>query len=562
MGRVVVFGRVALALMVMVSLTVMALPRAQLAPLGVVNPSQAVIAAGVAAAVLMLIGVALSGPAGPRGPATLGLLVAAGMVAGAAVGATRLPDFGSSVAWLVSLLLVPALVQMSLAWPQGWPQHRFERWLTLATWGVVGVVGLARLAVWDPFADATCVLGCGANPLALHTDPRLARELLDALLVGMAVACLAAAVLVLRRRRFWPGGVACVVLGTDALVRLSTDGPLPQATAVALHQARCGALAVVGGALALAGWTRLRRHGRLVRLAAELDTSPAPGTYEASLRDALGDPTLRISYPVSGQQAFVTADGAPAPAVGLGQATTVLVRSGTPLAVITHEAQHADALAASLGPAARMAIDNERMQAQLQSRLDELRASRERIVEHGDAERLRLERDLHDGAQQRVLMIGYELSRAAQADPSLAAALDPVRRDVATALDELRDIAHGIYPGILESLGLPAALGALADGPVPFQVDDAPVKRLPPGAECAVYNIVSTALGHPQPTREGLPAQVTAAVDLRGDTLHLHLAGLGELPAPLVQSWEDRVGALGGAVHVSGSELECGLPCG
>lgn len=557
-----VLARVALAVMVVVSLTVMALPRAQLAPLGVVNPSEAVIGAGVAAAVVMLIGVALSAPVGPQGAATLGLLVVAGMVAGAAVGAIRLPDIGSSVAWLVSLLLVPALVQMSLAWPQAQPQPRVERWLAMATWAAVGVVGLARLAVWDPFADATCVLGCAANPLALHSDPRLARTLLDVMLVATAAACLATAALVMRRNRFWPGGVACLLLATDALVRLAADGPLAQPTAVALHQARCIGLALVGGALAMAGWSRLRRHGRLLRLAAELDASPAPGTYQASLRRALGDPTLRITYPGVRKQPTDATEDAPASAGGRGQATTVLVRSGTPVAVITHHQQHGAALAAALGPAARMAIDNERMQAQLRSRLEELRASRERIVERGDAERLRLERDLHDGAQQRLLMTGYELSRATLADPSLAAALHPVSRDVATALDELREIAHGIYPGILESLGLPAALGALADGPVPFQLQDCPDRRLAPPAERAVYHIVATALGHPQRSNADGPALVTAAVGLPGDTLHLHVTGLGPLPTGLVQTWQDRVGALGGKVEVSGSQLECVLPCG
>ena len=312
MGGVPVFVRVALALAVMASLTVMALPRAQLAPWGVLNPPEAVIAATVAAAVLLLLGVALSVPAGPHGAATLGLLVAAAVVAGAAVGATALPAVVSTVAWLVSLMLVPAVVQMSLAWPRGWPEHRAEVRLVVATWTLVGVLGVARVVVWDPFADATCVLDCGDNPLALYPDPGLARALLDALLVGTAAACAATAALVLRPSRFWAGGVACVVLAADAIFRLSTDGPLPQDTAVALHQARCVSLALVGGALAMTGWARLRRHGRLLRLAADLDASPAPGTYDASLGHALGDPTLRIAYPVDGQAGVEDRAGQPA----------------------------------------------------------------------------------------------------------------------------------------------------------------------------------------------------------------------------------------------------------
>jgi signal transduction histidine kinase len=356
--------------------------------------------------------------------------------------------------------------------------------------------------------------------------------------------------------------VACVVLAADALLRLATDGPLPQATAVALHQARCVSLALVGGALAMTGWARLRRHGRLLRLAADLDASPNPGTYAASLGQALGDPTLRITYPVSGQDGVDEPTGQPAGPPPQGQATTVLVRSGSPVATITHQSQHSEALAAALGPAARMAIDNERLQVQLRARLDELRASRERIVERGDAERLRLERDLHDGAQQRLLMIGYELHQASRADPGLAGALDPVNRDVGTALDELRDIAHGIYPGILESLGLPAALGALADGPVPVEVHVTLAQRLPAPAERAVYHVVSTALVHPHRTEDGFLGPISVLVGLHGTSVQLHLSGLGGLPPALVQTWEDHLGALGGGIHVCGPTVEGWVPCG
>ena len=560
-GGVPLLVRVALVLVVMASLTVLAQPPGGLAPFGVVNPGEPVIVATVVAVVLLLLGVALSGPAGPQGAATLGLLVAAAVVAGAAVGSAALPDLVSSGAWLVSLMLVPGVVQMSLAWPRAWPERPVEGWIAATTWTVVGVVGVTRVAVWDPFADATCLLGCGDNPLALHSDPQLARLLLDALLVGTVAGCAATAALVLRPGRFWVGGAACVVLAADGILRLCTDGPLPRATALSVNQARCVALALVGGALAIAGWARLRRHGRLRRLAAELDAWPTPGTYAASLGQALGDPTLRIDYPANGHHDVVRSKDPLTPPTRPGQATTLLVRSGATVALITHDVKHAEALSAALGPAAMMAIDNERLQVNLRSRLDELRASRERIVESGDAERLRLERDLHDGAQQRLLMIAYELQLASRGDPRLAGALEPVNRDVQIALDELRDIAHGIYPGILESLGLPAALGALVDGPVPFEVDIALPERLPAPVERAVYHIVSTALDHPQHIDGGPPATVRAAVGLHGDSLDLHLSSLGTLPPTLVQRWQDRVGALNGDIRIAGSRLECELPC-
>ena len=384
-GQVPVRVRVVLALVVMASVTVMALPRTKLAPLGVADPAPTVVAAGVAAVALLLLGVVLSGPAGRRARPHSDCWWPLRWWPAGRSGAPRCPALASSVAWLLSVMLVPATVQLSLAFPQGMPEGRWEQQLVAATWALLGLAGLARLAVWDPFADATCVLRCGDNPLAMFPDPELARTLLDAVWLGTAVACALTAARILRRGRFWVGGVACVVLATDALLRLTADGPLPQGMAIVLLLARCVALAMVGGALVMAGGTRLRRHFRLVRLAADLDASPAPGTYEASLRDALGDPTLRIAYPVDGQPAVGAAGGVRPPPGGRGQASTVLVRSGAPVAVITHQARHTEALAAALGPAARMAIDNERLQEDLRSRLDELRASRERIVERSDS---------------------------------------------------------------------------------------------------------------------------------------------------------------------------------
>lgn len=547
--------RIALGLAVLASLMVLALPRTRIAPLGILNPAPWVIGAEVAAIALLLVGVALSTPAGPHGAATLGVVLAAAMAAGAAVGSIGVPDVASSVAWLVALALAlaPALIQLSLAWPAGEPTRLVERRLVLATWLVVALLGVARLLVWDPFADATCVLGCRSNPLSLASDPRLARALLEALLLSTAAACLASVALVLRRRRFWIGGLACMVLAIDATVRLATDEPLPQALAIGLHQARFLSLALVGAALITTAWSRFRRHGRLLALAADLDASPAPGTYEASLRAALGDPSLQIAYPA--------ADEPIAPAQR-GLATTTLVRSDAAVAIITHRPQHADALAAALGPAARMAIDNERLASQLRARLDELRASRERIVERGDTERLRLERDLHDGAQQRLLMIGYELQQAAAADPRLASELEPLVREVQVGLDELRSIAHGIYPGILESLGLAAALDALADGPVPFCLEACPDRRLPAPIERAVYRVVSSALKHPQRDAVGLPTAMSARVELHSDALHLWVEGFDAVPATLAQKWEDRIGALGGTIRPYRSGVECVLPCG
>jgi signal transduction histidine kinase len=215
-----------------------------------------------------------------------------------------------------------------------------------------------------------------------------------------------------------------------------------------------------------------------------------------------------------------------------------------------------------LGAAARLAIDNERLQADLRSQLADLRASRERVVERSDAERLRLERDLHDGAQQRLLMLGHQLRQAQRDDPSAAPWLGPVIGDVDAALRDLRAIGHGIYPGILESLGLHAALDALADGPVPFTLQAAPTERLDPPIERAAYLVVATALSAADGSALGDDAPVIASLARVGGSLTVRVTGVRQLGEHNVEGMEDHVGALGGIITVAGDTIVCELPCG
>ena len=172
------------------------------------------------------------------------------------------------------------------------------------------------------------------------------------------------------------------------------------------------------------------------------------------------------------------------------------------MAIVVHDAAllEGPALEREIGSAARLAVENERLQAEVLAQLEDLRASRARIVETGDAERRRLERDLHDGAQQRLLALSYDLRLAraaaeAEGDREHATLLASAGDEAQAALGELRELAHGIYPAILAEAGLAPALATLADeAPLPVELGEVPPERYGAPVETAAYLTVAEAI--------------------------------------------------------------------
>jgi signal transduction histidine kinase len=552
----------ALTLLAAGGLAVLALPREQIAPDGIRYPSPGVIALGVLSVLVLLVGVVAAAHTGQLSVAWLGLLLVYSVLGLDALSSTALPAVVSSVAALLTFTAAPAVVQMSLGWPTARPHHTNERLLATAAWVCIAGTGVVWLLVWNPYSDVTCVLSCGDNPLGLISEPVLARNLIVASQIAIAVSCSLTAAVVLRPSRFWPGGLAALMFAVDAVVRLGAQPPLESAVAVWLYQLRSSVLIVLGLAMAVSASQRIRRHRRLLRLAESIEGSPTPGTFAISLREVLDDPYLAIAYPVTGSNSFVLADGKPFTGPTSEQVTTRIVRDGVDVAVIAHRPQDAGAISSGIGAAATLAIDNERIAADMRARLAELRLSRERIVERSDAERLLLERDVHDGAQQRLLMLGHELRSAVRLDPALSSDLVPVIEDVDEALAELRDVAHGIYPGILESYGLRAALDSLSDGPVRLVVRGAPTDRLPARVERAAYRVIDTAvrsrLGS-EAVQSDQPLITSAVID--AGVLRVKVEGVTGLARSDFEALEDHVGALGGAIDVQGTTLDCEIPC-
>ena len=282
-----------------------------------------------------------------------------------------------------------------------------------------------------------------------------------------------------------------------------------------LWSAEAVALVLLAAAVAWS-WLRARRtRTGLARLVVELAEAPSPGRLEQALARSLRDPGLRLCYPL-GDGRYVDADGRPHEP---GQASTALVRDGAEVALLTHKPGLLDdpGLLEEVAATARLALENERLHAELLAQLADLRASRARIVTTGDAERRRLERDLHDGAQQRLVALTLELRIARihleaqpNPDPQLIQRVQQAEDELRDALATLRELAAGIFPAVLADEGLAAAVEALAEETrARIRIITIPAQRLAPDVETAAYHLISETLKH----AGGEPVTLTAFTD-------------------------------------------------
>jgi signal transduction histidine kinase len=260
-----------------------------------------------------------------------------------------------------------------------------------------------------------------------------------------------------------------------------------------------------------------------------------------------------------------------------GKVATTIENEGRPVAAILHDADLAEErdLVQAVGAAAALTLENARLNAELRANVDELRASRARIVTAGYAERRRVERDLHDGAQQRLMALGINLrlarDRITSDTQETAALLDASLAELNEATRELRELARGIHPAALTDRGLAAALGGLAGrSPVPVEILQTPDERLPSPVESAVYFVVAEALTNVARYAHARTAKVTVVrsngqVDVQvsddgvGGADPAHGSGLRGL--------SDRVSALDGRLELTsaagdGTTVKARIPCG
>jgi signal transduction histidine kinase len=489
------------------------------------------------------------------------------------------PPLIPSLATVVGGFTFPLILHLALSYPAGRASSAPARALIAAVY-VEALLAAAVLALFrDPYLDPGCLANCNVNIFLVHPLPSLAhaagiadRWFTAAAAAGLIAICAArlAAGSGPARRRLIPVAVPAIMFAgavaarAVALLRTTVEDPF-NAALFAIFAAASAAIILLAAGL-ISGVARARAERRAIaRIAVSLGEAPSPGSLQTALAEARRDPELRIAYWLPGAQRYVDASGhaVPEPAAKPGGTVTRLIRNGRTVAAITHSGS-APGLDTHIGPAITLGLENERLQAELLAQLEELRASRARIIETADAERRRLERDLHDGAQQHLLALSYDirLARAsAKADGDTAAqmTLATAVEQTQGALEELRDLAHGIYPAVLAEAGLAPALATLADtAPLPVQILRADNRRYPAPVEAAAYFTVAEAIG--DAARRGADrAAVTAAPQGGRLVVTVEDNGTGR-DAPMI-ALADRVGALGGSLSIQLTACRAEIPC-
>jgi signal transduction histidine kinase len=320
-----------------------------------------------------------------------------------------------------------------------------------------------------------------------------------------------------------------------------------------------------------------RRHAVVSDLVVELGDLPAAGELERLLSRALRDPSLTVGRWDAARGEYLRADGTTLalPDEASGRTATLIDRAGTPLAAIVHDAalREEESLLTSVAAAARLVVENDGLQAEVRAQLAEVRASRARIVAAADAERRRLERDLHDGAQQRLVSTCLDLKLAASstADPAARRTLAAAAESLQEALAELRELARGIHPAVLTDEGLGPALRSLAErSRLPTDLDYRVPDRLAATVEATAYFVASEALANV--AKHANATRASVAVTRPDGHLVVRVAddgvgGADPARGSGLRGLMDRVGAVDGRLLVTtpdtgGTTVVAEIPCG
>jgi signal transduction histidine kinase len=472
-----------------------------------------------------------------------------------------------------------------LSFPSGRLQGRLDRALMVIAVGFATVVNWT----WLLFADPHRMLcrTCTANLLEVTRNDAVVIGVNYAIRVtGIAVGLTGIGLLARRwirasrpqRHAVMPvavaGAVAFAAIIAAYVARVAGMGSPNVFDAFAYYSSAAVPVAVLAVII-----QRRLAHGAVAGLVIQLGgPGPAADPQEALAR-ALGDPSLELGYWFAAESRYVGRDGRPVELPGLdsGRRSTVVERDGRPVALLIHDRalEHNAKLVQSACAAAGLALENERLAAALRARLVELQASRARLVEATDTERRRIERDLHDGTQQRLVSIAMSLGLADAKLPAHGAQAKPIvaetREALAATLAELRDLTHGIHPAVLTERGLPAALdelcrrSAITAHPRLF-LDG----RLPAAVETAAYYVVSEALTNA--AKHSGASQVWVAATREDGQLIVEVAddgagGAGTGKGSGLRGLADRVEALDGRLSVvsppgQGTTLRAEFPCG
>jgi signal transduction histidine kinase len=465
--------------------------------------------------------------------------------------------------------LFPAVLgHLLVAFPTGRLQTHAERLVAFGAYFTVTVLQLPSLLFEEPDEPRNLLIVEGDQPLS---------DALDAMQFAIAfVLVVASWVIIVRRERARPGDRAwrpvlwtAGVAAAGFLLANGFDAAGAPSDALDVFSQALVATIPFGFLVGLLR-SRLAQGQAVSELIARVGQAPGEGALRAALADALHDPTVALAYWLPESERYVDALGNPVAVSGAGWSEVEV--GGRRVAAIAHDPALDDEpqLVRAAGAAAALALENQRLEAELRARIEDLRASRARIVEAGDTERRRLKRDLHDGAQSRLVALALKLELARRkAEGEVAELLTESSTELKASLDELRELARGIHPAILTDRGLEPALRALADrAPVPVSVS-VEGGSLPPAVEIAVYFVVSEGLTNVAKYAGAGSATVAVQRVAGAVTVEIVDDGVGGADAAAgsgLRGLGDRVGALDGRIWVEsppggGTKLSARIPC-
>jgi signal transduction histidine kinase len=517
------------------------------------------------------------------------------MLVAAALLVRKLQYSGNSTLFTIGFALgsmyAACFAHVVLAYPSGRIRDHLERWFVAVTYAVSFLLPVSVLIAYDP--DNACLFNCShvhrvrpesflslTGDHTAFTATHIVQHVGGYGLAGAVFITLIARRWLMSsphsRRKLAPLLLAGFAAGlrsiSEAVFGIVSRTNLEALTLWSIEEAVQIAVPIVL-LLGLLG-ERLARAS-VADLVPELAVTP-PDQVGVPVARALGDPTLEVAYWMPARRGYVDAQGRPyeLPQPDSRRAVTPLTQDGEPVAVLVHDPALLEEpkLLDSVCAAAHMSLENARLHAELQAQLLKVRESRARLVAAADEERGRIERDLHDGAQQRLVALALDLRLAERSldasDTGTRAVLQAAVDSLQTAVTELRELAHGVYPAILTQAGLQAALDDLAARTALPVTVHAPAERLPEDVEATAYFVACEALANA--VKHAGATAVTIDASVEGKVLLVAVeddgAGGADPEGAGLRGLADRIEARGGRIWVEsppggGTRITGEIPC-
>jgi signal transduction histidine kinase len=516
------------------------------------------------------------------------LMVATGFAWFLSIFGNTQPALLFTVGNLFTNLFVAAAIHLLLAFPSGRLESSVDRWLVRFAYAVTTLGFLPFMLTFDPASEK--LLDTPANLLLVDSHPGFALDWVRGLAVcGIVVQSLVIARLIARWRSasppmrrvvtpvFLAGGLLMTLLGALLFITLFED--LSHEIGKNAYYVALIPFGLVPYLfLASLARARMLRGGAVGELVSTLGQRVPAAELRDALARALNDPSLDLAYWLGDEGGYVDARGRPVELPGPESARAVsdVQLNGHRVATLIHDPLLLDdpELIDAVGAAAGLALEKERLDAELRAKVEALRESRSRLLQVGLSERRRLERNLHDGAQQRLVSLALDLRLARAAiddDPDRARELlDGAGAELDRALEELRELARGIHPAVLTDRGIDSAVEALAGRtPLPVEIDRKLGERVSEPVELAAYFVVSEALTNV--VKYASASRASIRLERENGAVRVEVAddGIGGADASRgsgLRGLADRISVLGGKLEVAsppgrGTKVIARLPC-